>query len=126
MQLLRANAQDCTGQTFDGAMGVLIGAPADRLVELVFRTAALPSTNNAAPSSQPFEGPCTLTVVGPKGEELKDVRTIGGANLRKTLLEAKIEVYDGMAKLTNCNGNGQCGTCVVKVHTYACHMSLVD
>ena len=35
--------------------------------------------------------------------------------LRDVALGAKVEVYQGMAKLMNCGGAGQCGTCAVRV-----------
>lgn len=36
-----------------------------------------------------------------------------GDNLRKALLQAGAKIYDFRGTLTNCNGGGQCGTCVV-------------
>ncbi len=38
-----------------------------------------------------------------------------GANLRLKALENQIDLYKMMAKLMNCGGNGQCGTCVVEI-----------
>jgi ferredoxin len=38
-----------------------------------------------------------------------------GSNLRKVLLENKIDVYTLRGKLTNCGGGGQCGTCIVDI-----------
>ena len=35
--------------------------------------------------------------------------------LREVALGSKVELYGGMAKLMNCGGNGQCGTCAVRV-----------
>lgn len=35
--------------------------------------------------------------------------------LRDVALGGKVELYGGMAKLMNCGGNGQCGTCAVAV-----------
>jgi len=37
------------------------------------------------------------------------------ANLREVAVANKIPVYAGAAKITNCHGNGQCGTCRVEV-----------
>lgn len=45
----------------------------------------------------------------------KTVVTVGGANLRIKAIEAGVDVYKLMGKLTNCGGIGQCGTCVVEV-----------
>jgi ferredoxin len=38
-----------------------------------------------------------------------------GANLRKVLLENKIELYNGQARYINCRGLGSCGTCAVEI-----------
>lgn len=38
-----------------------------------------------------------------------------GANLRLKALENNIDIYKFVAKLTNCNGYGQCATCVVEI-----------
>ena len=38
-----------------------------------------------------------------------------GANLRKVLLENGIDLYNGKAKIINCQGIGTCGTCAVAV-----------
>ncbi len=38
-----------------------------------------------------------------------------GANLRIKALETNIDIYKFVAKLTNCNGYGQCATCVVEI-----------
>ncbi len=47
--------------------------------------------------------------------EEKDVIAADGANLRLKALENQIDVYKLMAKLTNCGGVGQCGTCVMEI-----------
>lgn len=38
-----------------------------------------------------------------------------GSNLRIKALENNIDIYKFVAKLTNCNGYGQCATCVVEI-----------
>ena len=47
--------------------------------------------------------------------ENKDVVAAEGANLRLKALEAQIDVYKLVAKVMNCGGVGQCGTCVMEV-----------
>ncbi|MFN5855475.1 MAG: 2Fe-2S iron-sulfur cluster-binding protein [Pseudanabaenaceae cyanobacterium] len=47
--------------------------------------------------------------------EGKEVIAMDGSNLRLKALEHNIDVYKFMAKLTNCNGYGQCATCVVEI-----------
>ena len=38
-----------------------------------------------------------------------------GTNLRKLMLEKKIQLYPYLARFVNCHGFGQCGTCRVRV-----------
>ncbi|EWM26017.1 ferredoxin [Nannochloropsis gaditana] len=65
--------------------------------------------------SPPLPSKGIVTVLGPDGAQLRVIEAKPGSNLRKTLQASKIDVYDLMGKMTNCNGAGQCGTCVVKV-----------
>jgi ferredoxin len=37
------------------------------------------------------------------------------ANLRKVALLQKVEIYKGLARQTNCRGNGLCGECVMEI-----------
>ena len=48
-------------------------------------------------------------------KENKDVVVAGGANLREKALQNGIDLYTLRGKLTNCGGNGQCGTCLVEI-----------
>ena len=44
------------------------------------------------------------------------MQATAGDNVRVALLTGGAELYGGMlAKAMNCNGGGQCGTCVVEV-----------
>lgn len=47
--------------------------------------------------------------------ENKEAIAMDGVNLRIKALENNIDIYKFVAKLTNCNGYGQCGTCVVEI-----------
>ena len=47
--------------------------------------------------------------------EGKKAIAMDGANLRIKALENNIDIYKFVAKLTNCNGYGQCATCVVEI-----------
>lgn len=46
-----------------------------------------------------------------------------GRILREVMLENRIDLYKTMAKLLNCGGVGQCGTCIVDVVSGAEHLS---
>ncbi len=48
-------------------------------------------------------------------KENREVVVAQGANLRAKALEAGIDIYTWAGKLTNCNGYGQCGTCIVEI-----------
>ncbi|MEN9204931.1 MAG: 2Fe-2S iron-sulfur cluster-binding protein [Thermostichales cyanobacterium BF4_bins_65] len=45
----------------------------------------------------------------------QEISALDGSLLRTKLLENNVDVYKFMAKLTNCGGVGQCGTCVVEI-----------
>ncbi|MDJ0647986.1 MAG: 2Fe-2S iron-sulfur cluster-binding protein [Xenococcaceae cyanobacterium MO_188.B19] len=45
----------------------------------------------------------------------KTITCTEGANLRKVLLENKLDLYNGNAKYINCRGIGSCGTCAVEI-----------
>lgn len=47
--------------------------------------------------------------------EEKEVIAADGVNLRQKALENGIDIYKGMAKLMQCGGYGQCGTCIVEI-----------
>lgn len=47
--------------------------------------------------------------------EKKQVQVPEGANLRKTALEAGIQLYPGIHKYLNCHGFSQCGSCRVLI-----------
>ncbi|AGY57304.1 2Fe-2S iron-sulfur cluster-binding protein [Gloeobacter kilaueensis] len=52
-----------------------------------------------------------------------DIYVMDGTILRDALLKNSIDIYKGMAKLLNCGGVGQCGTCVVEILTGAEQLS---
>ena len=47
--------------------------------------------------------------------EDKEIIAADGANLRMKALENGIDLYTFTAKMMNCGGYGQCGTCVVEI-----------
>mmetsp|Transcript_16597 Transcript_16597/g.25130 ORF Transcript_16597/g.25130 Transcript_16597/m.25130 type:complete len:136 (-) Transcript_16597:457-864(-) len=70
------------------------------------------SSKSAAKKTAGF----TITVdqKGYKGTELV-VTDSKPVNLRKYLMENKIDIYPLQGKLSNCGGGGSCGTCKVAV-----------
>ncbi|MBD2104643.1 2Fe-2S iron-sulfur cluster-binding protein [Leptolyngbya sp. FACHB-261] len=55
--------------------------------------------------------------------EDKEVIAAEGANLRIKAIENGIDIYKTMAKLLNCGGSGQCGTCLVEIESGAENLS---
>lgn len=47
--------------------------------------------------------------------ENKEVIAANGANLRLKALENRIDIYTFAAKMMNCGGYGQCGSCIVEI-----------
>jgi len=45
----------------------------------------------------------------------QEISVMDGCLLRTKLLENNVDVYKLVAKLTNCGGVGQCGTCGVEI-----------
>eukprot|EP01041_Mallomonas_annulata_P004426 gene4426-8814_t len=101
--LIEVNGINVKSYDFDSVMDILINAPLDQNIKLVF----------VDPRSVE-KGPANINVKLPDGRTAL-VSCLKGQNLREVLLGANIDVYDMKGKLTNCSGGGQCGTCVVEV-----------
>lgn len=56
-------------------------------------------------------------------KEDQEIVVADGANLRQKALEAGIDIYTFKGKLMNCNGYGQCGTCIVEIVEGMEHLS---
>uniref|UniRef100_A0A7S1XJK9 PDZ domain-containing protein n=1 Tax=Phaeomonas parva TaxID=124430 RepID=A0A7S1XJK9_9STRA len=129
MALLEVAGQDVGAATFDEAMDALIGAPS--VVELVLQgEAPAPAAEQVEPEE---EVPAAVAedVPAPAADDAEDVDdgrpasvVVDGSTkitvergeiLRNALRGSKVDVYDLMGKVTNCNGAGQCGTCAVAV-----------
>lgn len=48
-------------------------------------------------------------------KENQEVIAADGANLRLKAIQNGIDIYKFIGKMTNCGGNGQCGTCIVEI-----------
>lgn len=108
-QLLKCDGKDVSTFDFDTAMEELQAAPSPAKLEFA-RSGT--TEEQAAPPKKTSTGLTTVTV---KAEETKTVNVSGEKILRTALQEAKVDIYTFSGKLTNCNGGGQCGTCVVDV-----------
>jgi ferredoxin len=104
LYLISANGIDLKFQNFDTILDTLGDSPEGQPIELVF-----------IDPTDVYNGPATVTVKKTDGTSV-EIRATKGANLRKVLLDQKIEVYSGNAKFTNCGGSASCGTCAVLVN----------
>ena len=119
MRLVSAGGVDCTAASFDQAMDTLIDASSP--IKLVFAPpAAAPAAASAAAPAVPSAAPAATEeftiMASAAGGGWASVQATAGDNVRVALLNGGAELYGGMwAKAMNCNGGGQCGTCVVEV-----------
>ena len=72
---------------------------------------ATPAPAPAATQTATAPGMVSITFV----EDNKTFQVPAGTNIRKFAKANGIEIYKGIAKYTNCLGNGLCGTCRVAV-----------
>jgi ferredoxin len=102
--LISANGKDLKFQDFDTILDTLGDSPEGQPIDLVF-----------IDPRDVYNGPATLTVKTGDGNSVQ-INTRKGENLRKTLLDNKIDIYGSKAKFTNCGGGASCGTCAVLVN----------
>lgn len=102
--LISANGKDLKFQDFDTILDTLGDSPEGQPIDLVF-----------IDPKDVYNGPVTLTVKTGDGNSVQ-INTRKGENLRKTLLDNKIDIYGAKAKFTNCGGGASCGTCAVLIN----------
>jgi ferredoxin len=101
--LLSANGRNLRNESFDSVLAVLASCPASDPVELVF-----------IDPRNVFRGPALITVQLPGGDR-RQIAGLKGQMIRDVLMSANVNVHGDRAKLTNCGGGGQCGTCAVLI-----------
>jgi ferredoxin len=114
----------------DGEVVPLIGAPFDAVmnafatldkdvkrVELVF----FKGSKDELKALCEGKGPCvdeddtiTITVIQ-NNKTTHSIRAEKGANVRQTLVDNGINVYQSLTRWTNCKGKQLCGTCIVNM-----------
>lgn len=101
--LVSVNKEDVRYKTFDDILDLIGGIPQEETVdmEMVY-------------PDDVFKGPAIIDVTTAEGKVVQ-IKTVKGLVLRDVLLGAGVELYAGSAKLTNCGGGMQCGTCVLDV-----------
>ena len=101
--LISANGKDLKYEDFDTVLDTLKSCAEAEPINLQF-----------VDPRNVYRGPAVLTIETPDGKTIK-LNCLKGQPMRDVLMGAKVEVYGDRAKLTNCGGGGQCGTCAVLV-----------
>lgn len=99
---MQVNGVDVKRKGFDAVLDLLIKAPENKPLNLVFMS-----------PSNIFKGEAIISVSSPSGNKV--IKSLKGLNLRRVLLDNKFPVYDMKGSMVNCGGSGSCGTCAVNV-----------
>jgi len=119
--LLSIDGTDVSGMTFDDVMDTIIGSKEDTVFltfgekGMIYCDEAGAEDGGSTEKTNEFEigTQVTITVIQ-EGVPTRDINGRVGDNLRKTLLDNKVELYRGMKKkFGNCGGGGQCTFCAV-------------
>eukprot|EP00560_Eucampia_antarctica_P004538 CAMPEP_0197833286 /NCGR_PEP_ID=MMETSP1437-20131217/18513_1 /TAXON_ID=49252 ORGANISM="Eucampia antarctica, Strain CCMP1452" /NCGR_SAMPLE_ID=MMETSP1437 /ASSEMBLY_ACC=CAM_ASM_001096 /LENGTH=258 /DNA_ID=CAMNT_0043437251 /DNA_START=19 /DNA_END=795 /DNA_ORIENTATION=+ len=118
LKIAKVNGENVLNIGFDDVMERIIDSPSPVAIdfELELASSDLEASGDSEDPSVPvYDIGQTVTIrVIQEGSETKDIAAKVGNNLRKTLLENKVEVYRGLKKkLGNCGGSGTCAFCAV-------------
>lgn len=119
LPLAKVMGNDVTNLDFDSVMDQLIAAPSPLNLEFIVE-ATSEATEESAPAEEeidefPVGTTVAIKVLGDKGNPETVIEGKVGDNLRKTLQDNNIEVYQGLKqKLGNCGGAGQCTFCAAE------------
>lgn len=115
------------GASFDTVMRTFASLDASvRDVDLVFfkgtkeelKNLCKGASSSSSSSSSNPDGLVKITVIqnkGSKDESTKIIMAKEGANIRQTLVDNGINVYQSFTRWTNCKGKQLCGTCIVNI-----------
>lgn len=115
LPLAKVMGTDVTSMDFDSVMDQLIAAPSP--IDLDFLVAAATEGFEDPPAEEelPIGTTVAIKVLDNNGTPETIIEAKVGDNLRASLLENKIEVYQGLKqKLGNCGGGGQCTFCAAE------------
>ena len=101
--LMSINQQDVKNADFDSILDQIMALPEQQDIELTF-----------IDYNRVLKGPVTITVESPD-QPTRQINALKGLNLRRVLLDNRVEVYDMRGKLSNCGGGGTCTTCAVAI-----------
>jgi ferredoxin len=100
-QIIKINDVDVRQYDFDLMMNYIGNLPMDEIVTIEFQKSKEPLRMGT---------PVTITVMTSNDDTIP-INAKVGDNLRQILLSNNVEVYQGMQKLSNCGGAGQCTLC---------------
>jgi len=110
------------GASFDAVMGSFAKLKKTTTdVDLVFFKGSkdeLKALCSGKSSSEGESDKVKITVIQNKGSKDEVTRVIiadQGANVRQTLVDEGINVYQSLTRWTNCKGKQLCGTCIVNI-----------
>jgi len=113
-QLVAVNGDECIGQAFGDVATLLGEKPAQSLRFRFFRGSKQELLNAVGREDYVPTVAKVKSIQQDKTEEAFEIAA--GANLRDSLIENGVEVYNmAQGRFTNCNGKQLCGTCVVRV-----------
>lgn len=98
MILVELDGRDVTGDPFDAVMELLLSKPEGVPIDLVFRDRSAQTPPSAPLLVPPPPKACVIRAFGTNGKEVIIEANVGD-NLRKKLLESKVDVYDAMGKV---------------------------
>ncbi|CAM6127574.1 unnamed protein product [Calypogeia fissa] len=82
-------------------------------------TASSSASSSSSSGQAEKQGPPIIELQFLSPDSTSDFQTLsavsGEKNLRKFMLEKKLELYTFYGKVMNCGGGGSCGTCIVEI-----------
>ena len=105
---------DVTRLAFDDVMQLLMDAPETVSLQVITKHDAAADSSVASPTASYDEGTVVTIRYQQSGSADLEIQAKVGDNLRATLLENGVEVYQGLKqKLGNCGGGGSCTFCAM-------------
>lgn len=117
-QVSSVNGRDVTTLLFDDVMDLLVNAPSpvplEFLVVVASNTGGFDEAESTSAESNELPVDAAVTLRVRVNGDYTSLQGKVGDNLRQTLLDNNVEVYQGLKqKLGNCGGAGQCGFCAM-------------
>ena len=113
-QLAAVQGVDVTRLAFDDVMQLIMDAPETVSLQVMIDNAEAAESSNDSPTASYEQGTVVTIRFQQPGAADLEISAKVGDNLRTTLLENGVEVYQGLKqKLGNCGGGGTCTFCAM-------------